>query len=86
MDNLGHLNRLKVLDLSKNQITKISDIDKMRNLRKVELEGNMIQNFSHTQISDFLDEINLANNPISHEHSIRGSLRVFLNPIIQKVE
>lgn len=42
MDNLGHLNRLKILDLSKNQITKIGDIDKMKNLRKVELEGNMI--------------------------------------------
>jgi hypothetical protein len=38
------------------------------------------------ELDDVLDDLNLANNPVNVNHSIRGSLRYFLNPLINKVE
>ena len=78
-----------MLNLSHNQIAHIEEIDLLQCLRIVELEGNLIKTFSKQEVSQFIDEINLANNPIQdspEQHHFRSSLRFYFNPLLAQFD
>ena len=53
------------------------------------MEGNLIETFRRKDYSQFIDDINLANNPIQNlpeEHNMRSSIRFYINPLLSQFD
>ncbi|KAL1663424.1 L domain-like protein [Schizophyllum commune] len=65
-DNLAPLQALRTLDASKNRLTSVAGLQRLRNLVRLDLHGNRIE--GKVQIGDWpkLEYLNLSDNKITH--------------------